>query len=384
MLALRRAGAQIDTFTVRSPGDDHLLSEEDRQASATTHVLVPPSPVELVGSHLRALLGRPRHYLSTLRVAIALSAPGARATLWQIFYFGEAVLMWRECERRGIRHIHAHHANVASDVALLAGHLGGEGWSWSFTMHGPTELFDVREHRLPEKIERAELVVCISHYARSQLMGLVGSEHWGKLRVVHCGVDLSRFDPPPDGRAEGALEILSVGRAVPVKGQILLIDAVHRLARRGLEARLTVVGDGPELPALRDRARQLGVAERVTFAGVVGQDEIGDYYARADLFASPTFAEGIPVVLMEAMSMELPVVASRIAGIPELIEDGVSGLLVVPGDADQLTEALASLVGETPERRREMGRAGREKVRDVFDVEQTSRQLLDVFAELRR
>ncbi|MBV9213188.1 MAG: colanic acid biosynthesis glycosyltransferase WcaL, partial [Actinobacteria bacterium] len=188
VLALRRAGAEIHTFTIRRPSPDDVLSEEAREANRTTFAIVPPDPAALLVAHARAALTRPHRYLSTLRRALALRGPGARATLWQLFYFGESVLMWRECARRGIRHIHAHHANVASDVALLAAHLGGGEWSWSLTMHGTTEFFDVREHRLPQKIELARFVVCISEHGRSQLMSFVGTKHWDKLHVVHCGL----------------------------------------------------------------------------------------------------------------------------------------------------------------------------------------------------
>ncbi len=163
---------------------------------------------------------------------------------------------------------------MASDVALLAAHLGGQEWSWSFTMHGSTEFFDVREHRLPQKTERARFVVCVSEHGRSQLMTHVDPVHWEKLRVVHCGVDLTRLPAVNRrGRSAGA-EILTVGRVVPVKGQQLLIAALAELLAAGHAASLTIVGDGPTLPALRSLSAQLGVAECVEFAGAVGQHEV--------------------------------------------------------------------------------------------------------------
>jgi glycosyltransferase involved in cell wall biosynthesis len=381
VLAMRRAGAEIHTFTVRREGAGALLSDEDREADATTHALVPPAPAALAAAHLGALVTRPGRYLATLRRALSLRGRGARAALWQLFYFGEAVLMWRECRRRRVRHIHAHHANVASDVALLAAHLGGEGWSWSFTMHGSTEFFDVREHRLAQKAELARFVVCVSDHGRSQIMSLVDPAHWDKLRVVHCGVDLGLFGPVDRAGRTGSPEILTVGRTVPVKGQSLLVDALGELSRRGVEARLTIVGDGPQLPDLRAQAQRAGVADRVTFAGAVGQHEIRSHYERADVFALPSFAEGLPVVLIEAMATGLPVVASRITGIPELVEEGASGLLTVPGRDDELLGALERLLTAAPERRAEMGRAGRRKVAAEFDLDRTAQQLLAVFEE---
>ena len=382
VLALRAAGVRVDTFTVRRPAADYELSRDDREARDTTQALVPPVPLELVTAHLVALVTRPRRYLATLRLALGLRAAGGKAALWQVFYFGEAVLMWHKCRRAGARHIHAHHANVGSDVALLAARLGGRGWSWSFTMHGPTELFDVREHRLAQKTERALFVACISEYARSQLMGLVGTEHWDKLRIVHCGLDVSRFGAVDRSGRNGPLRILNVGRAVPVKGQSLLVEAIAELGRQGVDARLTVVGDGPQAAELRDSATRLAVAGQVEFAGAVGQDEILAYYRRADVFALPSFAEGLPVVLMEAMATGLPVVASRIAGIPELVEDGVSGLLVTPGRRDELVAALAALLCATPERRAEMGAAGRSRVEAEFASDRTAQVLLATFREM--
>ena len=379
VLALRRAGVQIDTFTIRRAGEDHLLSADDRDAAATTYSILPPSPIRLVGSHARALVHRRRRYLATLRRALEMRGVGAKAALWQIFYFGEAVLMWRECERREIRHIHAHHANVASDVALLASYLGGDAWSWSFTMHGSTEFFDVREHRLAAKTRLAKFVVCVSAHGRSQLMSLVGTSHWEKLQVVHCGLDPALFSRNESRGGDGLLEVLTVGRLVPVKGQTLLMESIAELGRRGVDARLTIVGDGPQRSELHGLAERLGISDRVDLPGAVGQGEIRAYYERADLFALPSFAEGLPVVLMEAMAMELPVVASRITGIPELVNEGISGLLVVPGRRDDLTGALEEILTAPTDRRRQMGRAGREKVLAEFDLASTAAQLKDVF-----
>lgn len=382
VMALRRAGASVDTFTVRRPDVEDLRTDEDREAYASTQALLPVSPVELIVAHLIALATRPRRYFLTLAQAIALRGPGARAALWQTFYFGEAVLLWRQCRRRGIHHIHAHHANVASDVALLAAHLGGRSWSWSFTMHGSTEFFDVREHRLAQKTQLARFVICVSAHGRSQLMTHVDPVHWQKLHVVHCGVDPGRFDLVDRRHRLEETEILTVGRVVPVKGQQLLIEALAELRAGGHPLRMTIVGDGPSLSGLRTLAGRLGVTEWVRFAGAVGQHEIGAYYRRADVFALPSFAEGLPVVLIEAMATGLPVVASRITGIPELVDEGVSGLLVTPGRGDELTRSLGAIISAGPARRAEMGRAARQKVLREFVLEDSAQQLLAIFASI--
>jgi colanic acid/amylovoran biosynthesis glycosyltransferase len=379
--ALRREGVEVHTFSVRraEPGD--LRTEADRRAFESTYALLPARIGHLALAHARALGGGPGRYVATLRRALALSPRGVRGTVWQLFYFLEAVLLWDRCRRRGIRHLHAHFANVGSDVALLAAHLGGPAWSWSFTMHGPTGFENVSQYRLAAKVAAARFVVCISDFARSQLMSLVDAAQWGKLRVIHCGLDPAVFSAPAaNGRALDRLEILTVGRLVPVKGQRVLLAAMAELVRRGRRAHATLVGGGPEADQLAAAIERLGLREHVTLAGPVGQDEIRSYYAGADVFCLPSFAEGLPVVLMEALAMGVPVVTTYVAGIPELVTPGVSGLLVPAGRADLLADALERLADD-PEARRAMGEAGRAKVAAEFDVQRSAHQLRELLEE---
>lgn len=253
-------------------------------------------------------------------------------------------------------------------------------------MHGPTEFYDVGGYRLTRKMERASFVVCISDFCRSQLMCLVGAEHWPKLRKAHCGVDVDAYRPGStvsDDSADGIPEtvrVLCVGRLTSEKGQAVLLRAVAELTRRRLPVELVFVGDGPTRAALQELAQSLDIGERVIFAGSVGQDTIRSHYAAADLFCLPSFAEGVPVVLMEAMAMGLPVVTTRIMGTLELVDHGVSGLLVSPGRADQLAGALAELIA-APDRREAMGRAGRKKVCAEFEIERSARRVHELFAD---
>jgi glycosyltransferase involved in cell wall biosynthesis len=165
---------------------------------------------------------------------------------------------------------------------------------------------------------------------------------------------------------------------VPQKGLDILVEAVDGLARRGVDIRLMLVGSGPLEASLRLKVRHLDLEDRVRFEGAVGQDDIGRYYAEADLFCLPSFAEGVPVVLMEAMATGRPVVATRVAGIPELVDDGVSGLLVAPGSVEQLVRALERLASSS-ELRERMGLAGRQKVEQEFDARHCAEQAADVF-----
>src|SRR5690242_19421752 len=365
--ALRDSGLEVHTFTVRRPRHEDLLSRADREENERTTALLPPNPLRLTAAHLRALVTHPLRYLGTLARSLRLSTGGARAALWRVFYFAESVLLWDECRRREVRRLHAHFANVGSDVAMLAAHLGGSEWSWSFTMHGCTELFSESPHRLPQKIQDAAAVVCNSDFTRAQLMKLVERGDWDKLDVVHCGVEPDALEPPRHRPAGGPLRTLSVGRLVPGKGHAGLLDAPARLRQDGIHTLTTFVGDGPERAQLEQLAEDLRLDVR--FAGAVGQDELRAFYEDAQLFCLPTFAEGLGVVLLEAMACGLPVVSSLVMGVPEVVDDGETGLLVRPGRPDLLAEAIERLAA-APELRERMGRAGRRRVVEEFDVKE--------------
>ena len=248
------------------------------------------------------------------------------------------------------------------------------------TVHGSKEFFDVARQGLARKVAAARFVVCISDFTRSQLMALVDDTHWPRLHVVHCGIDPEHFAPPEAGRpGDGPLRVLTVGRLDNMKGVAILVEAVGELRRRGVAVALTVVGDGPQREHLQRLAERNAVGEAITWAGPVGQDTIRAHYHAADVFCLPSFAEGIPVVLMEAMSTGLPVVANGITGIPELVEHEVSGLLVRPGRTDLLVGALQRLAADGDLRAR-MGEAGREKVRREFASRDVGAALAELFA----
>ena len=203
-------------------------------------------------------------------------------------------------------------------------------------MHGPTEFEAVDHFDLAAKVEAADRVACISDFARSQLMRLVDSTEWPKLDIVRMSVDLDRYGPPERLRShDGPLRILSVGRLVPEKGALLLIDALADVVARGVDVDATLVGAGPLEPLLRERVGQAGLGEQITLTGSIGQDRLPDMYRRADIFCLPSFQEGLPVVLMEAMATGLPVVTTAIAGIPELV------MIESPGESSQPAAPLS-------------------------------------------
>lgn len=350
MLGLRERGVDVRTASVRRAADADVLSDLHRAERERTHALLPAGARRLLSAHARALRTRPRAYLATLAAAVRLAHAGGRARVWQLFYFAEAMLLWDWMRAEGLRHVHVHFVNVASDVALLACRFD-PALTWSFTVHGPVELLDVESHKLALKASDAAAVVCISDFARSQVAAV--ADPGARLHTVRCGIDASQFAPRP--RTGRGRTILCVGALSRRKGHAVLLEACARVPG----ARLVLAGDGPERERLEARAAELGAD--VTFLGAVGHDRVAGLYAEADVFCLPSFAEGVPTVLMEAMAMEVPVVATAIMGVPELVEDGRSGLLVPPARADRLAEALIRILDD-PELARRLGRAGREKV----------------------
>jgi glycosyltransferase involved in cell wall biosynthesis len=395
--ALRALGVTVDTFSVWPTDSSLLLARADREEHQATVTLLPLRPWPTARAHLGALVGHPRRYLSTARQALALRRPGLRGWVLSVTWMLESIALWAHCRGRDIRHLHVHLNGTAPAVALLLVHFANgdradepDRWTWSMTVHGPSEFYDTLGERLAEKVRASSFVVCISDFCRSQLMGLVEERYWSKLHVVHCGVDHSVFAPPAptaskqadsgERSAPGPLRVLNVGRLVPVKGHALLIRSIAELRALGVDATLTVIGDGPVRAELECLIGELELEAQVNLLGAIGQDEIVAHYQQADVFCMASFAEGVPVVLMEAMAQEMPVVAPAIMGIPELVEDRVSGMLVRPARADELTRALRELA-QTPSLAGELGRRGREKVVEEFAIERCARQLLDIFGE---
>jgi colanic acid/amylovoran biosynthesis glycosyltransferase len=382
VLGLRQAGIEVHTLSVHRAEGEHVLSEADRAEAASTATIFPVSVPRLAAAHLRALR-HPSAYWRTLRYALRNVPPGWRARIWQVFYFAEAICVWAWARRHSVEHLHAHLANVATDDVWLASVFDrlvdpGGSWRWSFTMHGPTEFYAIEQFNLARKVAAADLVVCISDFCRSQLMLLSPPADWDKLVVVHCGADLDRYryrSRSPQGAPEEALAVLCVGRLVPRKGQAVLLEALTQL---GPGVTVTFLGSGPAGADLDEMAERLGVADRVIFAGARGQDDIPLLLDAHDVLCLPSFAEGVPVVLMEAMAAGLPVVATTIAGVPELVTDGVSGLLIPPGRADVLAGALRLLASD-PDLRGRLSESGRAVVEAGFDSRKCAAELAALF-----
>ena len=374
--ALRALGLDILTCTIRATDPGHHVGAEQREAYETTFQVQTAAkrPLHLIGAHLRLFLSRPGRWLAALALAFKTAPPGARAFLWQIFYWLEAGVLAAYLNRVGARHLHSHFGDTATSVAMLAACMAD--LPYSYTLHGPNVFYAPRHWRLDVKTARAKFVVCISHFARSQAMLFSDPVHWDKLHVVHCGIDPARYDRASCGPA--GRHVLFVGRLAPEKGLLVLLDAFAAAWQTHPDARLTLVGDGSDRLSIEARVRALGLEPYVSFTGYLGQADVAVKLAEADIFALPSFAEGLPVVLMEAMASRLPVVTTRIAGVGELVEDGVSGCLVPPGDGTGFADALRAVMAD-PVRSQTMGGAGRATVCAEFDSFTEARRLQALF-----
>ncbi|ARC90842.1 glycosyltransferase [Rhodovulum sp. MB263] len=377
--ALRGHGIEVITASIRRTGPEHHRGPAEKAAAASTfYVLDAARRPGTTGRALLMALRRPRVFSGVLRLAWKSRRPGLRGALYQLFYLAEALILAGHLRRAGATHLHNHFAQASATVAMLAAELAG--LPFSFTLHGPADFLDPVGWRLDEKIRRARFVACISHFCRSQAMIHARPADWPKLAIVHCGVEPDRYRRDPALGPAATRELLFVGRLAAVKGVPLLLEAMARLGANCADARLTLIGDGPERARIEAEAARLGLGARVVFAGYRSQDEVAKALARSDLFVLPSFAEGVPVVLMEAMAAGLPVIATRIAGIPELVEDGVSGLVVDPGSATALTAAIGTVLAD-PEGAARMGAAGRDRVCAAFDVRTEALRLARLFRD---
>jgi colanic acid/amylovoran biosynthesis glycosyltransferase len=370
--SLRKFNFEIATASI-NPCDSLLsqLGGVERAEEESTFYLKRAGVWGALWAFADAVLRNPLGLLRGLFYVIRMGGSGIR-----FFYLIEALMVGKWMRERGLSHLHSHFGGAVSSVAMIAARTFPV--TLSFTIHGPDEFYDVRKFYLAEKIKTASFVFCIGTFTRSQLMMLSPVAQWNKLLVSRLGVDPLKFNPPQRRKSSGPIEILSVGRLVGAKGQHVLLAAFRRLVREGRNVRLRVVGDGPDRKSLETAAAQDELQSVVTFEGAVGADRVRCLLESADIFALPSFAEGIPVALMEAMAMEVPCVSTTISGIPELIRSETEGILVAPADEDQLAVALARLI-DNPDLRERLGRAGRRRVEENFDLHRNVEKLAEMF-----
>ena len=352
--ALEAQGFRVSRFSLRRSGFP-LVDPRDVAEGAATRALLDAGPLGMAGSALALFLDGPARFLRVLGAAVGLGRRSDRGLFHYLIYFLEACVLARRCAAEGIEHVHAHFGTNSADCAMLARMLGGPGYS--FTVHGPDEFDRSESLSLGAKIRHAAFAVGISQFGRSQLCRWSDPRDWPKIRIIRCGLDDAFLGidagPPPDVR-----RFVSVGRLEAQKGQVILVEAVALLKRRGVEVEVVLVGDGTLRPMLEALIAREGLEGSVILAGWLGGDAIRDLILGCRAMALPSFAEGLPVVLMESLALGRPAISTYIAAIPELIAPGVNGWLIPAGSAGALAEALAEALSTPVDELAAMGRSG--------------------------
>jgi glycosyltransferase involved in cell wall biosynthesis len=374
--ALRRQGVDVHVVSVRRCDRPMAqLSTEEAEEARRTFSVLGAGPLHASIANIRVLGRYPIGYLRGLMYAWRLSRGTPKLIIMYTCYFLEAVVAGDYFERRQVTDIHAH---FSSTVVMIVAQIFRV--RYSLTVHGSGEFVDVVGFHLAEKVAGASLVATVGQYGMSQVLNASDPAHWHKVVVLPLGVDVDAFRPRRALPRElnEPFRLLTVGRLSVPKGYPILIEAAVLLRGRGRKVSLTLVGEGPERATLEKLIALNDLGDCVRLAGACNHDRLADYYASSDAFVLSSFLEGVPVVLMEAMAMELPCVATWITGIPEIIDHGVEGLLVPPASAVALAGAVEWLM-EHPDEAQRLGAAARRKVIGKYHLEANVERLAAEF-----
>jgi glycosyltransferase involved in cell wall biosynthesis len=368
-------GIRVARFSIRSCGSE-LVDEVDKLEQELTQVVLGIGKVGLLFALLRVAITRPARFLSALWLMLQVGWYSERGVLRHLAYLAEACVLLPWFSDLGIAHVHAHFGTNSTTVAMLCRALGGP--PYSFTVHGPEEFDKAEAIALTEKIKRSAFVVAVSSFGKSQLYRWCSHEQWTKIHVVHCGVDdlflTQAHIPVPDEP-----RLVCVGRLSEQKGHLLLVEAAAQLAALDLRFKLILVGDGPLRPQIETMIARLGLQDHVEITGWASNTEVQQQILASRAMVLPSFAEGLPVVIMEALALSRPVISTYVAGIPELVEPGICGWLVPPGSVESLTAAMRAALQLPVEKLEQMGRAGALRVAEQHDAAIEASKLAALF-----
>ena len=373
--ALEKLGVRVERFTVRSwPGN--LVDEGDRAEKQRTRVILSVGALGLLWATLRTMLTRPAKFTSALTLAVRTGYHSDRGLPLNLVYLAEACVLLKWLTESGSRHVHAHFGTNSTGVAMLCRALGGP--PYSFTVHGPEEFDRPTFLRLKEKIDRAAFVVAISDFGRSQLYRWCAHEHWPKIHVVRCGVD-ELFLKVPRTPPPAAPRLVCVGRLSEQKGQLLLVEAAARLAGEGVPLELVLVGDGEMRKDVESLIAKHQLGSTVKLAGWMSNEQVRGEIQNSRAMVLPSFAEGLPVVIMEALALGRPVISTFVAGIPELVRNGETGWLVPAGCVGALADAMRRTLNADVNQLARMGEAGAAAVAERHDASKEAAKLVALF-----
>jgi colanic acid/amylovoran biosynthesis glycosyltransferase len=369
----------VQRFSIRQC-QDAIVDPADQQEQRLTRAVLGNGPGAggkgLLLAGLKILLTQPGVGLKTLSLALQIGWKSDRGVLRHLIYFLEACLLQSWLKADPVDHLHAHFGTNSAAVALFCHRLGGP--AYSFTVHGPEEFDKAVLLSLDKKIADAAFVVAISEFGKSQLYRQCPLADWGKIQVVRCGVDgqFLAAAPPP---VTAAPNFVCVGRLSEQKGHLVLLQAAAALRQTGTPFRLTLVGDGPLRPQLEAKIQAWDLTEQVQITGWADTATVRQHILDARALVLPSFAEGLPVVLMEALALQRPVITTYVAGIPELVRPGYNGWLVPAGSISELTAAMQAVLQASVQELQQFGERGRQQVAQQHSVDQEASRLACLF-----
>lgn len=375
ILALERLGFEVMRISLRG-WDRELPDEGDRAERGRTRYVLRAGAPKLLLSVARMLLERPIRLLRALFLAWRMSRRSERPFYVHLVYVAEACCIEAWLRKAGVEHVHAHFGTNSAEVAMLVRALGGP--PWSFTAHGPEEFDNAQPLGLAEKVRRCDFVVAVSSYGRAQIYRLVEPQHWNKVHVVHCGLD-PLFLAAPEVPEGTPAQIVCVGRLGPQKGHLILVEAARRLMTQGIDFHLVFAGDGELRCEIEAEIARHDLTDKIRITGWISGVQVRDEVLAARALVLPSFAEGLPVVIMEAMALRRPVIATFVAGIPELVRPGQDGWLVPAGDVAALAEAMRACLEAPQEMITQIGKTARQRVLQRHDVNVEATKLQQLF-----
>jgi glycosyltransferase involved in cell wall biosynthesis len=374
ILELERTGFEVVRIAMR--GWDSELADPDDLAERDKTIFILRKGAIRLGLGLCAeAIRHPRRFLGAALIALKMMRGSDRPIPWHLIYLAEASSIAPLIRRTGIAHLHAHFGTNPAEVAVLVAALTGT--TYSFTVHGPEEFDKVHSVHLARKAKSAAFVVAISSYCRSQIFRVIPHGLWQKVKVIHCGLEESFFEnEPPEAPLNNRL--VCVGRLTEAKGQLLLVEAVGELSRDGVSVELTLVGDGELRGEIERLIAQYRIGDHVTITGWASGEQVRRAILDSRAVVLPSFAEGLPVVLMEALALGRPVISTYVDGTPELV-DGCTGWLVPAGSKSDLISAIRRCLDSDAATLRTMGQQGRKRVQDRHRVTVQARLLAALF-----
>ena len=378
ILALERLGLTVQRIAIRG-WDAESPDPADEAEKARTQYVLRHGVAALIGPVLQTLVANPARFAQALALALRMGWRGDRALPYHVVYLAQAcqIRLWMKAS--GASHLHAHFGTNPAEVAMLVSALGGP--TFSFTVHGPEEFDRPEALRLGEKLRRSAFAVAISSFGRSQLFRCVELAHWSKVKVVHCGLEAAFHSGAQHVAATDATRLVCVGRICEQKGQLLLVAALKAVIDKGLAVQLVLAGDGEMRPEVEALIRASGLSQHVRITGWISSAQVREEILAARALVLPSFAEGLPVVLMEAMALGRPVISTYVAGIPELIRNGEDGWLVPAGDTAALAHAIETCLTATPDALSAMGASARARALARHDIDVEAAKLAALFRD---